>query len=288
MTQVAEKHQPWTSALEERPTADRAGCRSSGTAARRVSRSSDSRPSATRSGGSRTWRRLPARSCRRRPRSTTRRGQPARRVPVRRRAAAAGVRERPLRAGAVAHAGLPAGVRVGSLAPAIASDRRRRRALSRPARRLRHARVHGAEHRVRGRRRVRLGPGRRGARRAAAAAVRVVDAAGLSAPGDDVDTSADADRARREQPGPDRRDVRRPARPDVLHERGHRGCRRRERRARSLQGAGGERRRVPHREHARPRGAQRELLVALVLARRRSWCGTTRSPRSPARAPSAR
>ena len=59
--------------------------------------------------------------------------------------------------------------------------------------------------------------------------------------------SAHADRARRAQPGADRRDVRRPARPAVLHQRGHGGRRRRARGARSLQGAGGERRRVPHR-----------------------------------------
>ena len=63
----------------------------------------------------------------------------------------------------------------------------------------------------------------------------------------------------------------------LLRQRRHRGLRRRERGARSLQGAAGERRRVPRRQHARPRRAQRQLLVALVLARRQA--GAQRRPR---------
>ena len=108
------------------------------------------------------------------------------------------------------------------------------------------------------------------------------------ASGDDDDASADAHRARREQPVPNRRDVRRPSRPDLLHQRGDGGRRRRERRARSLQGAGGEPRRVPHREHARQCGTQRELLVALFCLGREAGPERHRSPRWPEPAPSVR
>ena len=92
---------------------------------------------------------------------------------------------------------------------------------------------------------------------------------------------AGADRRRR----PDRvahcRDLRRTAGDHLLHERRHRGLRGRERDRRSLQGPAGERRGVPHREHAHPRGAQRRRVVALVLARRKA--GAQRRERAPRR-----
>ena len=58
-------------------------------------------------------------------------------------------RQRPLRRRSCrARSGLPAGVRVGSLATAVTEQAGRRPALSRPACRLRHAGVHRAEHRA--------------------------------------------------------------------------------------------------------------------------------------------
>ena len=58
--------------------------------------------------------------------------------------------------------------------------------------------------------------------------------------------------------------VRRPARADLFHQRRDRSVRRRERRPRSLQGPGRERRRVPRGQHARAGLAERGLLVALL------------------------
>ena len=61
MAQVVEKLQPWLAALERRPHGGPAlAAGSARSRRRRVSPRSDSRPCATRSGGSRTWRRLPA------------------------------------------------------------------------------------------------------------------------------------------------------------------------------------------------------------------------------------
>ena len=122
-------------------------------------------------------------------------------------AAPRGHRQRPLRAGAVARStGCPTACASGSLAAAVDRARRRRPALSRAARRLRHAGVHGAEHRARRRRRLRLHSRRRRARAAAPPAVRHDRVAGVRPI--DVERPR-ADRGRRAQPGAHRRDLRR-------------------------------------------------------------------------------
>ena len=94
-------------------------------------------------------------------------------LPLRRRAAPAGVPERPLRAGAVADIG---SARRGALRVAGRARRHRRRERRRAAAgqpgRPRHARVRGLEHGLRRRRRLRLGARRRRPRDAAAAPLR--------------------------------------------------------------------------------------------------------------------
>ena len=95
--------------------------------------------------------------------------------------------------------------------------------------------------------------------------------------------------ARRTQPGADRRNLRRAPGDGVLHQRGDRGrCVGENAVARSLQGAAGERRRVPHRQHARRtrRAAPRSRRTRSRSAA--GWSATTSSPSSTARAPSAR
>ena len=141
------------------------------------------------------------------------------------------------------------------------------------------ARVRRAEHRLR-----RTAPSSRSRRRRPRGAAPIaVRRRGADARDGDV-APADADRRRRAQPGADRRDLRRRAGRDLLHQRRHRGVRRRERGARSLQGPGGERRGVPHRQHARARVAQRATSRRTRSRSAASWCATTPSPCSTAKA----
>ena len=244
MTQVAEKLQPWVARSTGARAAARAGCRICASAARRASPRSGSRPCATRSGASPTSRRSPRPSSGRRRRRALDRGRASTALLYARRAAtgwssSTAASRRSCRA---LH-GLPAGVRVGSLATAV-TRAGRHRVVQRYLGQLADldARAFAALNTAFvARRRVRLRARRRRARAAAAAAVRV-DAADGRSP---IDVApADADRARRTQPGADRRDLRRRAgRDGYLHQRRDRGVRRRERGARSLQGAAGERRR---------------------------------------------
>ena len=95
------------------------------------------------------------------------------RLPLQRRRASHGHRERPLRAGAVARPhGLPAGVRVGSLAAAVTEQADVVQRYLGQLADFGHERLHGAQHRAGRRRRLRLHSRRRGARAAAAPAVR--------------------------------------------------------------------------------------------------------------------
>ncbi len=149
MTQVADKLQPWLAALEAaaaRRLALAAGsARPRGVALRRARVPDGARRGvAVHERGADRLDRVPAGAgdAARAPRPSTRSSTPTRRfrlVIVNGRFAPELSRT----------AGLPAGVRVGSLAAAVDRAGRRRRPLSRPARRLRRARVRGAEHRLR-------------------------------------------------------------------------------------------------------------------------------------------
>ena len=140
-------------------------------------------------------------------RADLRRRRASRRLCLRRRAAAPGVRQRPLRHDAVAHHGTAAR-RARRLARHRAQgESRRRPALSRPAGGFHDTQLHGAQHRVPAGRRVHPRAGRRRARGADPRHLRV----GRRRVEDDV-APAHADRRRGRRPGAGHRELHRRAR----------------------------------------------------------------------------
>ena len=243
---VAEKLHPWV--------ADGAAGRRSALAAgpararrRDASPASGFRPFATRNGASPTSRRSPpANSGRRRsPRWTRRCSRP---LPVRRRhCAAAGRRQRPVRAGSVA----PDRAAARTCAPVRWP--RRSTAIWRPTARSSSATSGSSPTSAAGRSRRSIPPSSRTAPSSTSPTGVVLEqplqvlfvSAGEAV--SDGEPPAQLIVARRAQPGAARRDLRRHGRRAVLRQCRDRDLRRRERRPRPLQGAGGERRGVPRR-----------------------------------------
>ena len=186
----------------------------------------------------------------------------------------AGDRQRPLLARRCrGRTGLPAGVQVGSLATALTEQPDVvQRYLGQLADSER-PRLHGAEHRVRRRTArschvpdglvleepisLRVRVGRATGPEASMSHPRTLIVAGADSQAQIIESYVGATGQK------------------PLHQRGHRGVRRRERRRRSLQGRRKSARRVPHREPARAHLAGAALLVALVHARRASSATTS-------------